>query len=95
VIPVPTITVGLPEEGVLGKDNQTQEDALGHRDVETQNVSDKQEKLRDSLTQQYVENIQALQDELEKAPEALEPALRRAIEVAEQAYVQALENLFS
>jgi hypothetical protein len=94
VTPAPTITIP-PEEGVSGKDNQMQEGALGHRGVETEGGGDKQEKLRDSLAQQYVENIQALQDELEKATEALKPALRRAIEVAEQAYATALENLFS
>ncbi len=94
-MPVPTTTVGLPDEGVSGKDNQMQEDALSHREVETWGGDDEQEKLRDSLAQQYTENIQALQEELEKAPEALKPALRHAIEVAEQAYALALENLFS
>jgi hypothetical protein len=95
VTPVPTVTVSLPEEGVLGGDDQMLEDALSHRDIETEGEGDKQEKLRDSLARQYVENIRALQDELEKAPEALKPALRHAIEVAEQAYAAALENLFS
>jgi hypothetical protein len=94
-IPEPTITVSLPDEKFSGKDNQMREDTLSHREVETWVGDDEQEKLRDSLAQQYTENIQALQEELEKAPEALKPALRRAIEVAEQAYAQALENLFS
>jgi hypothetical protein len=88
--PVPSPTVSPPEEGLLGEEHQTAD-----RSVETQNLSDEQVKLRDSMTQQYEENIRALWEELEKAPEALQPALRRAIEVAENAYAQALANLFS
>jgi hypothetical protein len=88
--PVPSPTVSPPEEGLLGEEHQEAD-----RSVETQNLSDEQAKLRDSLSQQYEENIRALQEELEKAPEVLQPVLRRAIEVAENAYAQALANLFS
>jgi hypothetical protein len=88
--PVPSPTVSPPEEGLLGEEHQKAD-----RSVETQNLSDEQAKLRDSLSQQYEENIRALQEELEKAPEVLQPVLRRAIEVAENAYAQALANLFS
>jgi hypothetical protein len=90
VAPVPTVTLGPPEEGLLGAENQAED-----RAADTKNGGDKQEKLRDSLTQQYVENLQALQDELEKAPEYLKPALRHAIEVAQNAYAEALASLFS
>lgn len=54
---------------------------------------DKHEKLKNTLSQQALDNLRALQDELEKAPESLKPALRRAIEVAEKAYAEALANL--
>jgi hypothetical protein len=55
--------------------------------------SDKQEKLRQELSRQYLQNRQALEDELEKAPESLKPALLRAIEIAEKAYLEALASL--
>jgi hypothetical protein len=87
--PVPSPTTGPPEEGLLGAENQEAD-----RAIDTKSTDDKQAQLRDSLIQQYEENIQALQEELEKAPEALQPALLRAIEVAEQAYATALDNLF-
>jgi hypothetical protein len=95
VLPTPAITTPPPEEGVSGEGNPVPEDTLGHREVNTKEGGDKQEKLRDSLAQQYAENIQALQAELEKASEPLKSALRHAIEVAENAYAQALENLFN
>ncbi len=87
VLPTPTVIVPPPEEGLLG--------AANDRGAHAENGGDKQEKLRDSLTQQYIENMQALQDELEKAPEYLKPALRHAIEVAQNAYAEALASLFS
>jgi hypothetical protein len=93
-MPVPTVTVGFPEEGILGEGGQALEDALNHRYAETEGWGNKQEKFRDSLVQQYLENIRALQHELEKVPDYLKPALRYAIEVAEAAYAAALENLF-
>jgi len=40
-----------------------------------------------------VENSVALQELLERAPESLKPALRRAIEQANAAYEQALKRL--
>jgi hypothetical protein len=88
--PVPSPTTAPPEEGLLGEENQ-ETDRAG----DTQATDDKQSQLRDSLIQQYEDNIRALQEELEKASEALRPALLRAIEVAESAYAQALANLFS
>jgi hypothetical protein len=54
---------------------------------------DKQQKLKQDLSKQALENLQALQEELEKAPENLKPVLQRAIEVAEEAYREALANL--
>lgn len=85
-VPMPTIIVP-PEEGVLGAGND-------HEAV-TKNGGSEQERLIDTLSRQYAENIQALQAALEKAPESLKPALLHAIEVAEQAYAEALSSLFS
>jgi hypothetical protein len=85
VIPVPTITVPPPDEGILG--------AASDHTGGAQNEGDEQEQLRDTLSLQYYQNIQALLDELAKAPESLKPALRHAIEVAQAAYETALASL--
>jgi hypothetical protein len=90
VLPTPTITAGPPEEGLLGG---AVEDG-GARDAVDYTGSDQQARLRETLSRQYSENIQALWDELEKAPEALKPALSYAIEVAQNAYAEALASLF-
>jgi hypothetical protein len=84
VLPVPTITVHPPDEGILG--------AAGNRTGGTQNGNGEQQ-LWDTLASQYYQNIQALLDALEKAPESLKPALRHAIEVAQAAYEAALASL--
>ena len=54
---------------------------------------DKQAELRSNVSYRAVENIEALQEQLERAPESVKPALRRAIEVAGNGYGQALRNL--
>jgi len=54
-----------------------------------------QQELRESLLRQAEENLRALQEQLEKAPEDLKPALRHAIEVAARAYEEALAMLGS
>ena len=54
---------------------------------------DKQQKLREILYRKAAENSQVLEDELEKVPDKLKPALQRAIEVANNGYQQALNNL--
>ncbi len=54
---------------------------------------DKQAKLRAILSRKAAENSQVLEDELEKVPDKLKPALQRAIEVANNGYQQALNNL--
>jgi len=57
--------------------------------VETAN----QARLRSDVSYRAVENIEALQEQLEKAPESVKPALRWAIEVAGNGYGRALRNL--
>jgi hypothetical protein len=84
IAPAPTVTAP-PDEGVLG--------GAGDRNGGAQTVSDEKEQLREDLSLQYYQNIQALLDELEKAPESLKPALRHAIEVAQAAYEAALASL--
>jgi len=54
---------------------------------------DKQAELRSDVSYRAVENIEALQEQLEKAPESIKPALRRAIEVAGNGYGRAIRNL--
>lgn len=87
VLPSPTITVppAVETRHQAGENDQS---------VEQKNLTDEQQRLLDTLSQQYSENMQALQAELEKAPESLKPALLHAIEVAQQAYEEALASLF-
>lgn len=54
---------------------------------------DEQAELRMVLSRRAVENSMALQEVLERVPESVKPALRRAIEVASAGYEQALSNL--
>jgi hypothetical protein len=98
--PPPAITVTTPQEEapmVVAKQAPApNEDGGNNRQGGTKDDGgkpDKQEQLKNTLSQQSLENLQALQNELEKAPESLKPALRRAIEVAGKAYAEALENL--
>lgn len=53
----------------------------------------KQQKLKQDLAEQALKNLQALWEKWEKAPDSLKPALMRAIEIAEEAYEQALKAL--
>ncbi|MFA5308993.1 MAG: DUF5667 domain-containing protein [Dehalococcoidales bacterium] len=55
-------------------------------------LSEYQQMLVDTL-QKIEENIQALREQLEIAPDALKPALEHAIEVLQQSYEEALWNL--
>lgn len=59
------------------------------KDVEPDNRA----RFRMNMSEQAMENIKELQDLLERAPESLKPALRRALEVADNGYEQALRNL--
>jgi len=53
---------------------------------------DKHQKLKQDL-QNILDNIHKLQDELKKAPDSLKPALEHAIEIAQQRYQDAINNL--
>jgi hypothetical protein len=55
--------------------------------------ADKQAKLKETLSQHAIENREALQEVLERAPESVKPALRQAIEEVGAGYEQALRNL--
>jgi hypothetical protein len=99
--PPQTVSTNLTsgeEEGPVGVlrhgagENMTSE----YNDVDMQNNqgrNSKQEDLKNKLTEEYYANLQALRDELEKAPDSVKPALQHAIEVAEGAYNAALSNL--
>jgi hypothetical protein len=56
-------------------------------------VPDEQAELRALLASSAAANSEALEQELEKAPESVRPALERAIEIANMGYQQALSNL--
>jgi hypothetical protein len=51
------------------------------------------EQLRQLLTSRYEENLRILQEQLEKAPEALKPAIQEAIEVLQRGYELAIASL--
>jgi hypothetical protein len=51
------------------------------------------EKLKLLLLEKMEQNLQTLRDQLEKAPEALKPALLEAIEIVERGYWLAIVNL--
>jgi hypothetical protein len=54
---------------------------------------EREEKLKQLLLRRAVENPEALEEALARVPESVKDALRRAIEVADQGYEQALSNL--
>jgi len=55
--------------------------------------SDKQSKLKEILSHRAIENREALREVLERVPESVKPALRRAIEEAGAGYERALRHL--
>jgi hypothetical protein len=54
---------------------------------------DNQAKLRITVSEQAFKNSQKLQELLDRVPASLKPALRRALEVANNGYEQVLRNL--
>jgi hypothetical protein len=76
---------------------ETQPEGVKHgnasKDKNATQKHNKQTKLKDKLVKNIEENLKVLQDELEKAPEALKPALQRAIEIARKGYEEAINNL--
>jgi hypothetical protein len=98
VTPAPTFTVTVPpsEEVFLGSEQAPgAEKALDSSAGGVKEAGSEQEKLRDILSRQSLENLRDLEEQLEKAPESLKPALRHAIEVAARAYEEALAALGS
>jgi hypothetical protein len=99
VPPAPQVLTTLPppaapEEGSLGlKHGPGAEATTNDNAGGAQGAGSEQQKLRDTLISQSQKNLQDLQDQLDKAPESLKPALRYAIEVAARAYENALEML--
>jgi hypothetical protein len=88
--PPPVVITTAPAPEV----NEAQPEAADRSyDLDSGQKPDKHQKLQQDLSNQALENLQALREELEKASEHLKPALQRAIEVAEEAYREALENL--
>ncbi len=97
VTPAPTPTVvSPPEEVFLGSEQAPgAEKALDSSAGGVKEAGSEQEKLRDILSRQSLENLRDLEEQLEKASESLKPALRHAIEVAARAYEEALAALGS
>jgi hypothetical protein len=84
--PTPAITISPAAPRLQGQGGSTFGAEEGVKQTE-------EEKFKQELSRQAYENWLALQEELEKAPESIKPALQRAINVAEQAYQEALQNL--
>jgi uncharacterized protein YggL (DUF469 family) len=98
-VPATTIIITQPPAATPAPSTRTQgpseEFSSGQADnaqVNNNELSDI-EKLKAMLFEKAAQNLQILKDQLEKAPEALKPALLKAIEIAEQGYAQALANL--
>jgi hypothetical protein len=81
--PVPTITTitMLPVPERIGGDAE-----------DTSELSDI-ERLRQLLTSRFNQNLRILLEQLEKAPEALKPAIQEAIEVLQRGYELAIDSL--
>jgi len=59
---------------------------------ETQEL-DRDEKLKNNLINKFEENLKALQDQLDKAPEPLKSAIQRAIDILLSGYEANISNL--
>jgi hypothetical protein len=82
--PAPTITVVLSQP--------PSPERIGGDAEDTGELSEL-EQLRQLLTTRYEQNLQILLEQLEKAPEALKPAIQEAIEVLQRGYELALASL--
>jgi len=92
--PTPSPTaVEPPDGGLLGGTSPVQE-GVADRHATDASEDDAQADLRETILDQYYENLQALREQLEQAPPSLRPALEYAITVAEEAYARALDDLF-
>ncbi len=82
-------------EAVTEDGNRMTDDYLGHDGIPPvlEDDADGAVAFRDDLIRQYEKNIRALREQLDAAPDFLKPALQHALEVAECAYIIALENL--
>jgi len=96
----PPITVGTPpsDEAPLAAAKQASTPNDGGRGSEDSTINeggkpDKRETLKNTLSQQSSENLQALQDALEKAPESLKPEIQRAIDIILGGYGMSISNL--
>jgi hypothetical protein len=85
VTQAPTITAAVPSVPPAPE-------RLGGTAEDTGELSEV-EQLRQLLTSRYQENLRILQEQLEKAPEALKPAIQEAIEVLRRGYELAIASL--
>jgi hypothetical protein len=95
LVPAPTIIVTETPAPSTRTQGPHEEFSSGQADnaQDNNNELNDKEKLKALLLKKAEQNLQILKDQLEKAPEALKPALLKAIEIAEQGYAQALANL--
>ena len=91
----PVIVTQSPETNTLR--SPTQKDGAGHENgynnKNTNQKNDRHGKLKNNLVKKTEENLKALQDRLEKAPEALKPAIQRAIDILLNGYEANISNL--
>ena len=80
----PTTTTVISVPPLPERDTTTAEDTGALTDIE---------KLKQLLREKYQQNLRILLEQLEKAPEALKPALQQAIEVVQQGYELAIASL--
>ncbi len=82
-----------PTEPAVRAQRGNLEKAADRVPAEEKGKSDDRAQLRVDVSENALENIQKLRESLDKAPEALKPALQRALEIAEKSYEKALRNL--
>lgn len=100
--PAPAPVIKIPQEPVEEAPALTAPRAAEPREevgkavdsnMEEKVKPDHQERLKIIVSEQALKNSQKLQELLERVPESLKPALRRALEIADSGYEQALRNL--
>jgi len=86
--PTPTAPEGLRH--TYGQDNS--KNASQNNKNANKNFV-KNQKVKDDFARKFGENLRALQNQLDKAPENLKPALKRAIDILKKGYEESISNL--
>jgi hypothetical protein len=89
-VPAPTVPTEQTPPVTIAAAPEPGRDTAAHEGTGTLSDIDA---LRQLLWERYQQNLAILQEQLEKAPEALKPALLQAIKVLEDGYRSAIASL--